>query len=268
MVELASAAARFATCLDIVLRFEGGFSDDPRDPGGATNLGITRETLARWRKITPWQDLPVAAVRALARPEAAAIYRALYWNPCAGDDLPPGLDLALFDFAVNSGPDRAIRLLQQEVGVMPDGLLGPKTLETIKQRIALSGVAGLIIALCNGRLGFLDRLAITATFGTGWSRRVAQVRLLALDMARQSENSPSQPEKGTSSMNLSFLAGYKTYIVGAAMLVAGIAQLIGVTIPSLSSQSSGDLLMQGLAIIFLRQGITNTVTAATTTKTN
>src|ERR1700710_1325588 len=98
MADPIPAADRFGTCLEIVLRFEGGFSDNPRDPGGATNLGITRETLARWRKIVPWQDLTVAAVKALARPEAAEIYRALYWAPCAGDELPPGLDLALFDF--------------------------------------------------------------------------------------------------------------------------------------------------------------------------
>ena len=264
MADAPITSDRFAACLDIVLRFEGGFSDDPRDPGGATNLGITRETLAHWRKITPWQDLPVSAVKALGRPEASDIYRALYWTPCVADALPPGLDLALFDFAVNSGPDRAIRMLQQEIGVMSDGLLGPKTLEAIKQRIAISGVAGIIIALCNGRLGFLQRLAITTTFGAGWSRRVDQIRMLALAMARQSASSPSQPQKGTSTMNLSFLTGYKTYIVGAAMLVAGIAQLVGVTIPALGSQSAGDLLMQGLAVIFLRQGITNSVAAATT----
>ncbi len=265
MADAPITADRFAACLDIVLRFEGGFSDDPRDPGGATNLGITRETLAHWRKVTPWQDLPVSAVKALGRPEASDIYRALYWTPCVADALPPGLDLALFDFAVNSGPDRAIRMLQQEIGVMSDGLLGPKTLEAIKQRIAISGVAGLIIALCNGRLGFLQRLAITATFGAGWSRRVDQIRMLALAMARQSASSPSQPQERQFHHEPQFPhRSYKTYIVGAAMLVAGIAQLVGVTIPALGSQSAGDLLMQGLAVIFLRQGITNSVAAATT----
>jgi lysozyme family protein len=256
----AAPNSRFGTCLAIVLHFEGGFSDDRRDPGGATNFGITRQTLARWRGIVPWQNLPVTEVRALGEPEAAQIYRALYWDRCNADQLPPGLDLAVFDFAVNSGPERAIAMLQQEVGAMPDGLIGPKSLAAIKERIALSGVAGIIIALCNGRLSFLQRLAITATFGHGWSRRVDQIRMLALAAARAS--SSSQPQKGTSAMNLGFLAGYKTYIVGAAMLVAGVAQLAGVAIPALGGQSAGDLLMQGLAVIFLRQGITNTVTAA------
>jgi lysozyme family protein len=265
MVDIAPPS-RFEACLAIVLRFEGGFSDDPRDPGGATNLGITRQTLARWRGVTPWQNLSVAEVRALAEPEATRIYKALYWDRCAAGELPVGLDLAVFDFAVNSGPERAIAMLQQEVGAVPDGVMGPKTLAAIKARIALSGVRGVIIALCNGRLGFLQRLAATATFGRGWSRRVADIRLLALAAAQAAAPPSSQPPKGNLAMNLGFLTGYKTYIVGVAMLVAGIAQLAGVSIPALDGQSAGDLLMQGLAIIFLRQGITNTV-ASTTTST-
>jgi lysozyme family protein len=254
---------RFETCLATVLQFEGGFSDDPRDPGGATNFGITRRTLARWRGVTPWQDLPVAEVRALGRAEAARIYEALYWDRCNADALPAGLDLALFDFAVNSGPERAVAMLQKEVGAVPDGLIGPKTLAALKARIALSGVAGIIIALCNGRLSFLQRLAISATFGSGWSRRVAQIRALALAAAKA--GSSSQPRKGNTmnlGLNLGFLAGYKTYIVGVAMLVFGLAQLLGVTIPAFGGESAGDLLMQGLAVIFLRHEVPSTIATA------
>jgi lysozyme family protein len=258
---------RFDACLAIVLRLEGGFSDDPRDPGGATNFGITRKTLARWRGVTPWQSLPVVAVKALGRDEAARIYKALYWDRCNADALPPGLDLAVFDFAVNSGPERAVTALQKEVGAVPDGLIGPKTLAALKARIALTGVAGIIIALCNGRLSFLQRLAISATFGAGWSRRVAEIRALALAAAKASSASQaSSAQKGNSmnlGLNLGFLAGYKTYIVGAAMLVAGLAQLLGVAIPAFGSESAGDLLMQGLAVIFLRHEVPNTVAATT-----
>jgi lysozyme family protein len=245
----------FDACLDAVLHQEGGFADNPHDPGGATNLGITRATLARWRKIAPWWKLPVAEVKGLAKPEAAGIYQALYWNRCRAGDLPPGLDLAVFDYAVNSGPDRAVKALQQTLKVAPDGFVGPLTLDAIKAHVAVVGAAGLIVALCNGRLSFLQRLAIGTTFGAGWSRRVAEIRAEALAMAGAPPSSP--PKKGTTPMNI--LAGYKTYIVGAAMLIAGIAQLVGVALPALGSQSAGDLLMQGLAVIFLRQGITNTV---------
>jgi len=248
---------RFAPCLAEVLRQEGGYSDHPLDPGGATNMGVTRKTLAAWRNIAPWWHLPVAEVRALGQPEAAAIYRSLYWNRCNADALPPGLDLALFDFAVNSGPARAVRTLQGQLNVKADGFIGPITLNALKARIGLAGVAGIIVALCNGRLSFLQRLAISATFGRGWSRRVLEIRAAALKMAGPAQPSTSA-QKG-SSMNLNFLAGYKTYIVGAAMLVVGLAQLVGVAIPDFTGQSAGDLLMQGLAIIFLRQGITNTI---------
>ena len=245
----------FGAALAFVLRQEGGYSDNPADPGGATNLGITRRTLAGWRKVSPWWNLPKTAVQALSAAEAGEIYRALYWSPVAGDDLPAGLDLAVFDFAVNSGPDRAARALQGIVGVAVDGRIGPKTLAAVGQR----PVATVVTALCASRLGFLGRLSTAAVFGRGWSRRVAAVRAAALAMCGAPEPTPSQPEKGTTPMPLNVLAGYKTYIVGAFMLAIGVAQLLGVSIPDFSGQSAGDLLMQGFAIIFLRQGIANTV---------
>jgi hypothetical protein len=101
-------AANFDRALTLVLQSEGGYADDPRDPGGATNRGITRATLARWRG----RPVSKAELRALGRAEAAAIYRALYWDALRGDDLPAGLDIALFDYGVNSGPARAARTLQ------------------------------------------------------------------------------------------------------------------------------------------------------------
>jgi len=245
----------FSACLAIVLKQEGGYADNPLDPGGATKYGITRATLAEWRKVSPPSSLPKAEVAALGSEEAAAIYRALYWDRCNAGALPPGLDLALFDYAVNSGPDRAVRALQTQVGAQPDGIVGPLTLDAIKAKIAIAGVAGLIVALCDGRLSFLQRLAISATFGTGWARRVDEIRALALARAGAS---PSQAQKGQTSMNLSILANYKTYILGVAMLIAGIAELLGVSLPSFADQSAGDLLMQGLAVIFLQHGITST----------
>ena len=254
-----SPQPRFDACLETVLHQEGGFVDNALDPGGATNFGITRRTLAAWRGVSPWWTLPTVEVRALGQPEAGRIYKALYWDRCNADALPPGVDLSLLDFAVNSGPDRAIRTLQSQLGVVTDGFIGPLTLNALKTRIGIAGVAGIIIALCNGRLSFLQRLAITATFGAGWSRRVAEIRSLALAMAGAPPSRSPPAPKGTSPMNLNVLAGYKTYIVGAAMLIIGVAQLLGVAIPSFSGQSAGDLLMQGLGVIFLRQGITNTV---------
>lgn len=167
-----AAGVRFALALNFTAREEGGWSDHPDDPGGATNHGITIATLAAWRG----QPVTKADVRALTTDEARAIYRANYWNPVRGDDLPHGLDLAMFDWGVNAGPGRAVRGLQRIVGVSADGAMGPMTLGAVRQRHC----ATLINALCDARLAHLRGLDTWPTFGRGWSGRVARVRAAAL----------------------------------------------------------------------------------------
>src|SRR5690606_22531703 len=162
-----SMTSRFDACLAEVLRQEGGYADHPSDPGGATNMGITHKTLADWRGVSPWWSLPKSAVKALERAEAAQIYRSRYWQRCQAETLPVGLDLALFDFAVNSGPDRAIRTLQTELGVVADGRVGPVTRGAVEVYAASKGLAALIGALCDRRLAFLQGLSTYATFGPG-----------------------------------------------------------------------------------------------------
>lgn len=187
------ASESFGPALTCVLAEEGGYSDHPDDPGGATMMGITQATLAAWR------GMPVtgADVRALARNEAAAIYRARYWNAVRGDDLPAGLDLAVFDFAVNSGASRAIRALQRALGVAVDGLIGPETLAAARARPAPETVR----TLCAGRLAFLERLSTFAIFGRGWTRRVREIEAAALKLALSSTASP-QPEKEKPDMDM------------------------------------------------------------------
>lgn len=243
------ARSRFDICLDEVLRHEGGYADHPDDPGGATNMGITRRTLAGWRNISPWTALPKSAVRALTRTEAAGIYRASYWGRCNADRLPAGLDLAVFDFAVNSGPDRAIRTLQAALGVTVDGQIGPLTLAACSTR----DVSGLIHALCDRRLQFLKRLQTFATFGAGWTRRVAAVRKAALATA----NAASTIIHRRTIMDI--LDGYKTYLVALLMLLAGLVQVLGVDLPALDGGSAGHLIMEALAVLFLRKGIASEV---------
>jgi lysozyme family protein len=167
---------RFAECIAVVLRHEGGFVNHPRDPGGATNRGITLRTLREWRQD---DSLTAEDVRALSESDAREIYLARFWNPIRGDELPPGLDLALLDFAVNSGQGRAVRVLQEVLGVATDGAIGRRTLDAVRAADA----ADLVRDLCRRRLAFLQRLPTWDAFGRGWRRRVEEVEREALARA-------------------------------------------------------------------------------------
>ena len=166
------AKSTFERALALVLELEGGFVDHPRDPGGATNLGITRATLARWRR----RSVSAADVKALGRAEATAVYRRCYWDGVQGDELPAGLDLAVFDYAVNSGLARAARSLQVVLGLKPDGRIGPETVVTVSARDA----AETIRALTRERLRILRSLSTWPVFGRGWTSRTTRVEAEAL----------------------------------------------------------------------------------------
>lgn len=170
------AVETFDRVMPRVFAHEGGYVDHPKDPGGATKYGITHKTLSAWRGKT----VTKADVRALTKQEATAIYRAQYWAPIRGDELPAGLDYALFDFAVNSGPARAVKTLQKIVGVAADGIMGGITLAAVRQHSAVD----LVVALCDARLAFLKGLKGWATFGRGWQRRVTDVKAAALQLAK------------------------------------------------------------------------------------
>ncbi|QRE77338.1 glycoside hydrolase family 108 protein [Methylobacterium aquaticum] len=171
------ADERFARSLQLVLKSEGGYVDDPHDNGGATNLGVTIGTLSLWLG----RPATKAEVRALTPATVAPIYRRRFWDAIQGDALPAGLDYALFDFAVNSGPKRAVIGLQRALKVADDGKLGPISLAAV----AKHKPADLIDALCDGRLAFLRELSTWPRFGKGWGRRVEEVRKAALAMAAE-----------------------------------------------------------------------------------
>jgi len=249
--ELNLASENLSIALRETLSHEGGYSDLSRDPGGATNMGITRKTLARWRGITPWWRLSRAEVKSLKLREAKAIYKSQYWNRIAANALPGGLDLVLFDFAVNSGPARAAKTLQHELGVRKDGAIGPITLNALAKRVARIGLAQIIRAVCGARLGFLMRLSIFATFGRGWKRRVDAIERASLDLADINQNYQRKRRKPI----MDIFSGYKTYLMGVFMLLAGVGQLLGVDMPGFDGHSAGNLIMEAFAIIFLRKGL-------------
>jgi lysozyme family protein len=188
------AQASFAAALNLILKHEGGYVDHPLDPGGATNRGITRATLASHRG----RPVSKAEVMALAEAEAGEIYRKLYWNAIRGNDLPAGVDLVVFDAAVNSGPARAARWLQMALRLKPDGVVGTGTLTAANQADARQLVAD----FSRERLGFLQRLGTWRTFGRGWARRVRETESAALALAGPGRAiSPTNRQKETPAVN-------------------------------------------------------------------
>lgn len=159
------SAANFKPSLTLVLSHEGGYVNHPKDPGGATDKGITQRVYDAYRRLN---GLKVQSVAKITLGEAAAIYKQQYWNAILADRLPVGVDYAAFDFAVNSGVGRAVRYLQLCVGVAVDGHLGNVTILAINE----ASPQELILNLCSRRMGFLKSLDTYATFGRGWRRRV------------------------------------------------------------------------------------------------
>lgn len=168
------SADNFEQCLALVLKHEGGYVNNPKDPGGMTNLGVTKKV---WEE---WVGHPVdeAAMRALSVQDVAPLYKKNYWDKIKGDQLPMGVDYACFDLAVNSGVGRAAKILQQAVGVNQDGAIGPATLDAV----AKANARDLATEICDLRLNFLQSLPTWATFGRGWGRRVSEVEETAFKM--------------------------------------------------------------------------------------
>jgi lysozyme family protein len=171
-------ADRFDTCLTFTLREEGGYVDDPADPGGATNMGITLATLRQW---SDDQDLGPAQVEDITQRTAKAIYRSLYWNPLRADALPVGVDLSVFDMGVNAGIWRSARLLQAALGFTGDevdGCVGPETLAAVTK----CNPRSLVDDLAARQAAYYRGLADFPTFGTGWLNRTQARQLAALAM--------------------------------------------------------------------------------------
>lgn len=166
---------RFEICLPRILEHEGGWSDHPSDPGGATMKGVTLETYSNWlgRKATKDE------LRNIPSSHLNAIYRDNYWKTAACDKLPAGLDYVVFDLAVNSGPMKAKRMLQQSVKADADGIIGPATLAAIRTM----GTAEAIRKLCASREAFYRSLKTFPTFGKGWLNRLHEVEVIALGEA-------------------------------------------------------------------------------------
>lgn len=171
------AAENFDESLEMLLLHEGGYSDHPSDPGGPTKYGIT---IADYRKYIKANGT-AADVKAMTVAEAKTIYRARYWDAQLCDDLPPGVDYAIFDYGVNSGVGRSGKVLRRILGISDSTY---QVTDQVVQAARKADAEKLVDDICSERMRFLQNLKTWSVFGKGWGRRVTEVRTAALRMAK------------------------------------------------------------------------------------
>ena len=166
----------FDECLKMLLHHEGGYVNHPSDPGGETNLGVTKKVYQEWGGTKDMKDLTVEDV--------APIYKKNYWDRCKCDDLESGVDWVVFDWAVNSGTGRAAKAIQKICGASQDGAIGPKTLALI----GTQNTQYVIEEFGKIRQDFYESLKTFDTFGKGWTRRNKETTAKALEMIEDDDD--------------------------------------------------------------------------------
>ncbi|TYC48698.1 secretion activator protein [Rhodobacterales bacterium] len=265
------SAANYRKCLSWVLVHEGGFVNHRKDPGGATNRGVIQRTYNAYRRR---MGLPQQSVRKITEAEVEAIYREQYWKAVSADELPAGVDYSVFDYGVNSGPQRSIKDLQRVVGVKPDGWIGNETLAAINAMPA----AEIVTKHCERRYRFVRRLKHWSTFGTGWTRRIMGEQMgrqdddigvidrgvmLALNAAEGSDPVPiPAPKAEAPGKALEEETGVIAVIVEAVKdpKTLGILGAFGSTITTIATSSgpiswavAGMLVVGGLYFVYLNE---------------
>ncbi len=185
------AGADYDVCLSRVLAHEGGYTNHPADPGGPTNFGITIYDYRKYVK----PGATAADVRAMKVEEAKAIYRSKYWNALRCDELPAGVDDAVFDYGVNSGVGRAGKVLRRVLALRDNDW---HVSDEVLAALSLRDPQAVIIAICDERLRFLKSLKTWPIFGAGWGRRVAEVKAYSLVLAGRAGPIGKLPEPAPS----------------------------------------------------------------------
>ena len=164
----------FQECLELVLKSEGGWVNNPQDPGGETNLGVTKRV---------WEEYvghPVDSLKKLTKEDVAPLYEQKYWRPCYGEVLPRGLGYLCFSFGINAGCGRSVKLLQQSLGLIPDGIIGPRVMQKLRE----SNIADVIKGFSESRREYYKSLKTFPIFGKGWIARTDREEQEALMMAK------------------------------------------------------------------------------------
>ena len=166
----------FDECLKMLLHHEGGYINHPSDPGGETNLGVTKKVYQEWGGTKDMKDLTVEDV--------APIYKKNYWDRCKCDDLESGVDWVVFDWAVKSGTGRSAKAIQKICGAAQDGAIGPKTLALIGKQ----NTQYVVEEFGKIRQDFYESLKTFDTFGKGWTRRNKETTAKALEMIEEDDD--------------------------------------------------------------------------------
>jgi lysozyme family protein len=167
--------SNFDKSLIKVLEHEGGYVYHPEDPGGETNLGVTKKVYDNW---IAENDLVVKDMQDITVNDVMPIYKKNYWLKAKCDQLPIGIDYIIFDMSVNHGVSRAAKFLQGVVGAEQDGVIGSKTLAMVDKMEQ----ADIVEALCLEREDFYRNLKTFNTFGNGWLNRNSGVKTTSLEM--------------------------------------------------------------------------------------
>ena len=167
----------FKECLDLVLKSEGGWTGSHGlvdDSGGETNLGVTK---AVWEE---WVGHPVATLKNLTKENVAPLYEQRYWKPCYAEVLPRGLDYLCFSFGINAGCGRSVKVFQSSLGLISDGIIGPKVMQKLRE----SNIADVIKGFSESRREYYKSLKSFPIFGKGWISRTDKEEQEALQMLK------------------------------------------------------------------------------------
>jgi lysozyme family protein len=181
----------FEYCFQQVLKHEGGYVNHPKDPGGMTNLGVTKRSWETWVK----REVTEQEMRGLTAELVREFYKVMYWDKCRCDELPSGVDYSVFDFGVNAGPRRSIITLQRSVGVKDDGIFGPMTMKAVLEAPPKKIVGDYFSA----RMNFYRQLQTFETFGKGWGKRASDVMVGSAELIKKAEESQAKSDSSDSS---------------------------------------------------------------------
>ena len=191
------AKENWGNCISKVLIHEGGYVNHPKDPGGITNMGVTKRVYEEWvgHKVSE-QDM-----KDLTEDDVTPIYKKNYWDRIKGDKLPDGLDLCVFDFGVNAGTGRAAKYLQKMIGTTADGGIGPNTLKALKSYVKENGLVETIEKYQSNRQKYYESLSTFETFGRGWTNRNNDTTEYAVQLAESDDTEESREADRQAALN-------------------------------------------------------------------